>query len=252
MIVAIANVLDAEQLSHVRGLLAQGEYIDGKQTAGWHARLVKHNRQLAGGGPARQANAIVRGALLENEVFRAAVLPRRLRNMLFSRYEGGNAYGAHVDDALMGSGPSAEDDGDRTRSDVSMTVFLSEPDSYDGGELVIETTGGEQTFKLEAGDAITYPSNTLHHVAEVSRGTREVAVSWAQSLVRSPEKREILFDLDTARRALFLPARGKELRVRPHVQEPRQPDAAVGGALTASSRLADGHRVEPGCAGRLR
>lgn len=203
MIVAIANVLDVEQLCEVRQLLAQGEYVDGTQTAGWHARLVKDNRQLAGGGPARQANAIVRKALLENEVFRAAVLPRHLRNMLFSRYEDGNAYGAHVDDALMGAGPSAEGDGERMRSDVSMTVFLSDPESYDGGELVIETTGGEQSFKLEAGHAVTYPSNTLHAVAEVTRGTREVAVSWAQSLVRSAEKREILFDLDTARRALF-------------------------------------------------
>lgn len=203
MIVAIANVLDAERLREVRQLLAQGEYVDGTQTAGWHARLVKDNRQLAGGGQARQANAIVRKALLENEVFRAAVLPRRLRGMLFSRYQGGNAYGAHVDDALMGAGPSAEDDGERMRSDVSMTVFLSDPESYDGGELVIETTGGEQSYKLPAGSLVAYPSTTLHRIAPVTDGVREVAVGWVQSLVRAPDCREILFDLDTARRAVF-------------------------------------------------
>jgi PKHD-type hydroxylase len=198
MIVPIANVLSAEQLQQVRGLLAQGNYVDGKQTAGWHAKLVKHNQQLAGGDVAAQADQIIREALLKHPVFDAAVRPQRLRGMLFSRYQGGNAYGAHVDDALMGAGQGA-----RMRSDVSMTVFLCDPQDYDGGELVIEGTGGEQSFKLEAGCVITYPSNTLHYVAEVTRGTREVAVSWAQSLVRSPEQREILFDLDTARRTLF-------------------------------------------------
>jgi PKHD-type hydroxylase len=199
MIVPIANVLSAEQLQQVRELLAQGNYVDGKQTAGWHAKLVKHNQQLAGGDVAAQADKIIRDALIAHPVFNAAVRPQRLRSMLFSRYQGGNAYGAHVDDALMGAGSG----GGRMRSDVSMTVFLSDPEDYDGGELVIEGTGGEQTFKLEAGCVITYPSNTLHYVAEVTRGTREVAVSWAQSLVRGPEQREILFDLDTARRTLF-------------------------------------------------
>jgi PKHD-type hydroxylase len=198
MIVPIANVLDSDGLQQVRDLLAQGQYVDGKQTAGWHAKLVKHNQQLAGGDVAAQADKIIREALLKHPVFDAAVRPQRLRSMLFSRYQGGNAYGAHVDDALMRAGQAG-----RMRSDVSMTVFLSDPQDYDGGELVIEGTGGDQSFKLEAGCVITYPSNTLHYVAEVTRGTREVAVSWAQSLVRSPEHREILFDLDTARRTLF-------------------------------------------------
>lgn len=197
MIICIANVLDAEQLRDVRALLAEGSYVDGRQTAGWHARLVKHNKQLAAGDTAGQASEIVRQALLKHEVFRAAVQPRHLRAMLFSRYEPGMDYGAHVDDALMGR------EGERMRSDVSMTVFLSEADAYDGGELVMETTGGEQSYKLDAGSAIVYPSNTLHRVAPVTRGVREVAVSWAQSLVRAPEQREILFDLDTARRELF-------------------------------------------------
>lgn len=197
MIVCVANVLSAEQLDEVRGLLAQGEYVDGRQTAGWHARLVKNNRQLSGGDTAARASKTIHAALMANEVFRAAVQPKRLRPMLFSRYESGMNYGSHVDDALMGR------DGDKLRSDVSMTVFLSEPEAYTGGELVIGGTGGEQAYKLAAGAAVVYPSNTLHRVAPVTEGVREVAVSWAQSLVRAPEHREILFDLETARRGLF-------------------------------------------------
>jgi PKHD-type hydroxylase len=197
MIVCIANVLDSGQLQEVRALLGEGAYVDGRQTAGWHARLVKHNKQLAAGDAAARAGEIVHKALMDHEVFRAAVQPRHLRAMLFSRYEPGMDYGAHVDDALMGRA------GERMRSDVSMTVFLSDAASYDGGELVMETTGGEQSYKLDAGAAVVYPSNTLHRVAPVTQGVREVAVSWAQSLVRGAEQREILFDLDTARRSLF-------------------------------------------------
>ncbi|RDD62401.1 Fe2+-dependent dioxygenase [Ferruginivarius sediminum] len=197
MILCIANVLSPEQLGEVRRLLGEGTHVDGKQTAGWHARLVKHNTQLAATDTATKASDIVRKALMGNEVFRAAVQPRQLRAMLFSRYEPGMEYGAHVDDALMGR------DGERMRSDVSMTVFLADADSYEGGELVMETTGGEQSYKLDAGAAIIYPSNTLHRVAPVTGGVREVAVSWAQSLIRAPEQREILLDLDTARRSLF-------------------------------------------------
>lgn len=197
MIVCIADVLSAEQVREVRELLAKGSYIDGKQTAGWHARLVKDNSQLADGDVATRASTIVHTALMESAVFQAAVRPRHLRGMLFSSYGGGQTYGSHVDDALMRT------DSGTMRSDVSMTVFLNEPESYTGGELVIEGPGGEQTYKLDAGSVITYPSTTLHHVAPVTSGTREVAVSWAQSFVRAPEHREILFDLDTARRSLF-------------------------------------------------
>lgn len=197
MIVPIANVLDAETLQQVRELLAQGTFVDGKQTAGWHARQVKNNAQLQSGETARQASALIHRALSNSAVFTAAVRPRHIRPMLFSRYSGGQNYGAHVDDALMGSGETL------TRSDVSLTVFLSDAESYTGGELVIEGTGGEQSFKLDAGSVITYPSNTLHYVAPVTSGTREVAVTWVESLVRDPAHREMLFDLDTARRNLF-------------------------------------------------
>jgi len=197
VIVPIADVLDGETLNQVRELLAQGTYIDGKQTAGWHARLVKNNSQMKGSQTSQRASTILHDALMRSEVFKAAVRPHHVRPMMFSRYSGGQNYGAHVDDAIMGRGD------DVTRSDVSLTVFLSDANAYEGGELVIEGTGGEQTFKLDAGSVITYPSNTLHYVAPVTSGTREVAVSWAQSLVRDPQHREMLFDLDSARRGLF-------------------------------------------------
>ena len=197
MIVPIANVLDADTLAKVRDLLAQGTFVDGKQTAGWHARAVKNNEQLQSGETARQASALIHEALARSAVFTAAVRPRHIRPMLFSRYSGGQNYGAHVDDALMGSGDNL------TRSDVSLTVFLNDAASYEGGELVIDGTGGEQRFKLDAGSVISYPANTLHYVAPVTAGTREVAVTWVQSLVRDPAHREMLFDLDSARRSLF-------------------------------------------------
>ena len=197
MIVPIAQVLSPAQLEEVRARLDQGTYVDGKQTAGWHARLVKDNQQAAASDSARQAGDIVREALRANEVFTAAVRPKILRPPLFSRYSDGQSYGAHVDDAIMRA------DGATIRTDVSITVFLNDPDAYEGGDLVIEGTGGEQSFKLEAGAAIAYPSHTLHYVAPVTRGRREVAVTWAQSLIRNAEHREILFDLDTARRTLF-------------------------------------------------
>lgn len=197
MVICIAGVLSAEDLSQIRASLDRGRFVDGRETAGWHARLVKRNEQAkVGSEPARKAGEAVAAALTRHEVFRAAVLPRTVRPILFSRYHDGMAYGAHVDDAIMGTGAPA-------RSDVSVTVFLNDPADYDGGELVMETTGGEQAYKLEAGSAIAYPSTTLHRVEPVTRGARLVGVTWVQSFVRDAESREILFDLDTTRRTLF-------------------------------------------------
>jgi len=196
MILCLANVLDRRALGAVRAGLDAAAFADGRRTAGWSARLVKDNRQAEADAAARLGPEVVR-ALEANEVFRLGVLPKAIRPVLFSRYEPGMAYGAHVDDAIMG------DDGERARSDVAVTVFLSDPADYDGGELVIETTGGEHAYKLDAGDAIAYAATTLHRVEPVTRGCRQVAVTWVQSLVRSAERQEILFDLDTARRAVF-------------------------------------------------
>lgn len=196
MILCLADLLNADELTAVRKCLDQGTFVDGRRTAGWHAKLVKNNRQLEPGPIARQAGEIVQGALLRNDVFQAGVLPHSVRPPMFTRAGVGEGYGPHVDDALMAERP-------RLRSDASVTVFLSAPEGYDGGELVIDATGGEQSFKLSAGSAVIYPSTSLHRVEPITSGERDVAVTWVQSLVRSGEKREILFDLDRARRAIF-------------------------------------------------
>lgn len=197
MILCLADVLTAEAVADVLSLTAEGAWTDGTRTAGWAAREVKRNRQLAKGTAAAEAATIVRAGLEAHQVFRAASLVRRMRDPMFARYEAGEEYGLHVDDALMGSGP------DPLRTDLSVTVFLSPPSAYDGGELVLDSPAGEQTIKLDAGSAVLYPSTFLHRVAPVTRGERRVAVTWVQSLVRSAEQRAILFDLDQARRDLF-------------------------------------------------
>jgi len=197
MILCIADVLSAADLAEIRRLLDDAAFQDGRKTAGWHARKVKRNEQVdPASRTARTAGERIAAALEVNPVFTAGVQPRAIRPLLFSRYGEGMEYGPHVDDAIMGSKQ-------RVRSDVSVTVFLNAPEEYDGGALVIESAGGEQSFKLPAGHAIAYPSTTLHRVERVTRGTRLVAVTWVQSLVRSADDREILFDLDMARRALF-------------------------------------------------
>ncbi|MDZ7828703.1 MAG: Fe2+-dependent dioxygenase [Halofilum sp. (in: g-proteobacteria)] len=198
MILCIGEVLDDEALQRVRGELEQVEFRDGRETAGWHARTVKRNTQASGRDArvARLRDEI--GATLERHaLFNMATRPRRITPVLFSRYEPGMEYGAHVDDAVMNSpeGP--------IRTDISFTLFLCDPDDYDGGELVTDTTAGEQSWKLPAGALVLYPSSTLHRVNPVARGQRVAAVGWVQSQVRDPAQREILFDLDTTRRRLF-------------------------------------------------
>lgn len=197
VILCIAEVLSAEELSKIQHLGERGEFIDGKLTAGWHARKVKNNMQMRGSDVLQEMTAAVMAALKRNELFQMAARPKTIRAPLFSRYDAGMSYGTHTDNAVM-TGQSQP-----MRTDLSMTIFLSSPDSYEGGELVIESTQGEQAFKLDAGAMVLYPSSTLHRVETVSSGSRFVAVSWVQSLVRSPEQREMLFDLDTARRTLF-------------------------------------------------
>ncbi|MFM7427496.1 MAG: Fe2+-dependent dioxygenase [Elainella sp.] len=196
MILCIADLLTPTELDWLTAQLATAAFIDGKATAGWHARLVKHNTQLEpGSAVASEAKSLVLAALERHALFQMAALPRLIRPPLFSRYEPGMSYGSHVDNALMGE--------PLMRSDLSFTLFLSSPTDYDGGELVIETTQGEEAFKLEAGAMVIYPSSTLHRVEPVTAGVRLVAVSWVQSLIRSAEERGILFDLDTARQAIF-------------------------------------------------
>jgi PKHD-type hydroxylase len=194
MQIVIANVLSAEEVGIVRAALKRARFVDGRATAGFAARLVKNNRQAAGSDRSLETiRKLVTARILDNELFRLAARPKALSTLLFSRYETSMHYGSHVDDALI----------DGMRSDVSFTLFLSDPDSYDGGELVIESAAGEEIYKLAPGSLIAYPSTTLHRVADVTRGSRLAAVGWARSFIRNAAERELLFDLDTARRQLF-------------------------------------------------
>lgn len=198
MILCLGEVLSAEQLERVRSALDHGNFEDGRKTAGWHARLVKNNEQMSRGDATSQTlREEVEKALTDHPVFQMAVRPAKMTSILFSRYRDGMTYGNHVDDPIMGSGQG------RIRTDISFTLFLDEPESYDGGELVTDTTAGEQSYKLPAGSAVIYPSSTLHRVEPVSRGQRRVAIGWIQSTIRDPAQREVLFDVDTARRQLF-------------------------------------------------
>ena len=197
MILQIQDILDADQLSRISAALAYGEFEPGRETAGWAAEGVKHNLQLyPQGTPAEEAQNVITQAVTRSAEFGMAARPKSMRPALFARYEPGMEYGLHLDDPMMG-GPTP------MRTDVAFTVFLSEPTDYDGGELVIEGAYGSQSYKLAAGSLVLYPSSSLHRVTPVTRGIRLVAVSWVQSMVRDPARRQILYDLDKARRALF-------------------------------------------------
>jgi PKHD-type hydroxylase len=194
MQIVIANVLSATELKTARSALERARFVDGRATAGFSARTIKRNTQADGGDRSLDTvRKLIAERILGNELFRLAVRPKALTPLLFSRYGKGMRYGTHVDDALMGG----------LRTDVSFTLFLSDPKSYAGGELVLESAAGEDAIKLEAGSLVTYPSTTLHRVNDVTRGERLAAVGWVRSLVRDPARREMLFDLDTARRQMF-------------------------------------------------
>lgn len=197
MIFTIPNVLTSEELKEINSNLASGEFVDGKLTAGWNAKLVKNNQQLKKKTPlGTQLTQQVKSALNRNKLFQTAIRPKSIHSLLFSRYEEGMSYGSHVDNAIM------QNNG-MWRTDISFTLFLNSPREYEGGELTIEGTDSEKSYKLEAGSAIVYPSTSLHCVNEVTRGSRLVSVGWVQSLIRDASDREILFDLETARRVIF-------------------------------------------------
>ncbi|MBT3021797.1 MAG: Fe2+-dependent dioxygenase [Candidatus Thiodiazotropha sp. (ex Lucina aurantia)] len=201
MLVEIDDLLQQAQLDKIDQILAQAEFVDGKLTAGKAAQRVKNNQELK--GEPRQMELLIRiltSAMANNAIFRSAVLPYRMADPIFARYQPGMTYGDHVDDPLMGLS------GQRFRSDVSMTIFLREPETYEGGELVVRTTFGEKRVKLPAGSAVIYPSASLHHVAEVTKGERLVALAWIQSYVRDPAQRELLYELDQAREHLLATA----------------------------------------------
>jgi PKHD-type hydroxylase len=194
MILCIQSILTPAVLAEFRAALPRLSWVDGAGTAGWHAKLVKKNLQAAKDDAlAETLRQRVLEGLHASELFKLAAWPRTAGSPLISRYDTGMEYGLHIDDALMGP----------LRSDISYTIFLSDPASYDGGELALISPVGEQRFKLPEGGMVLYPSTALHKVLPIGRGVRHAAVGWVQSLVRDPARREILFDLETARRGLF-------------------------------------------------
>lgn len=198
MLICIENLIDEATVVRLRGWLAEATFEDGRATAGGDARRVKRNEQVSS-DPDRpdprleEMQDLVTDLLRANDLFAAAALPSKILPPLFSRYAPGMSYGTHMDNAMMG----------KMRIDLSVTLFLSDPSDYDGGELVIDfSTAGERAIKLPAGSAVLYATTALHRVAEVTRGQRLAMVTWIRSLVREPAKREILLDLKTAHHQL--------------------------------------------------
>jgi PKHD-type hydroxylase len=193
MLLHVPGVLTPSQVAQVRQTIDSGEWIDGRATVGEQGAKVKFNRQLAEGDALSQRwGAVILQALEANPLFMSAALPLRYVPPLFNRYEGGEQYGLHIDGAVRGV-PGTQR---RLRTDLSCTLFLSTPDSYDGGELEVVDTFGTHDVKLPAGDLILYPASSLHRVAPVTRGVRVSAFFWVQSMVRDDAQRTLLFELD--------------------------------------------------------
>lgn len=194
MLLQLESVCSDAEVRTLRELIQRGDnFQDGKATAGRAARQVKSNEQLASGAEIDTVRRIVGKALHGHQLYTAFAQPKAITRMLVSRYTQGMEYGTHVDDALMGG----------RRTDLSFTLFLTPPQDYEGGELIIEDMGGENAVKLDAGNAVIYPTGALHRVAPVISGQRLAVVGWIRSLVRRADQREILFDLDVTSRAIF-------------------------------------------------
>lgn len=185
----IDNLLPPDLCDTLAAVLGTAEFVDGRASAGWTASPVKKNEQAAFDLAVEECRERVQTALLGHETFQIFAFPKHIIGPAFARYRPGDHYGAHTDDAIMGG----------VRTDISFTIFLSDPQSYDGGELVIETAAGVDTVKAARGSLFAYPAVTLHRVAPVTRGERLVAIGWVRSYVRAAEAREILFDLERVR-----------------------------------------------------
>ena len=209
MLLQIPDVLGAEQLAQCRAALEGAEWVDGRVTAGFQSARAKDNLQVPEGHPAAvQCGETIVSALGRNTLFLSAALPLRVFPPLFNLYRSGQAFGTHVDNAIRQVPGTPY----RIRTDLSATLFLSGPDEYDDGELVVEDTYGAHAVKLAAGDMILYPATSLHHVRPVTRGTRIGSFFWIQSMVADDGKRTILFDLDSAIRSL-----GRDLPDAPEI-----------------------------------
>jgi len=197
MLNRLEAVLDSRQVETAKQLMRHGRFVDGILSAGMAAQRVKHNEELSlKDQQLADLNNLVMGSLVRHPVYSSAAMPKKVAAPYYARYTQGMSYGEHVDDPVMGQG-------DIYRSDLSVTIFLSDPADYEGGELLIQTDFGEQRVKLPAGDAVLYPSSSIHRVSEVTSGERLVAVSWIQSLVRDPDKRALLHELNQARETLL-------------------------------------------------
>lgn len=196
MLVQVPDVLTREEVRHCRQVLEQSPWVDGRATAGDQAAKTKNNLQIpVDSQEARALGEIVLNALARNPTYNSAVLPLRVLPPMFNRYDPGMTFGAHVDNSIRtvpGSG------GMRMRADVSTTIFLTDPDEYDGGELLVEDTYGAHSVKLPAGHMVVYPASSLHRVVPVTRGSRWGSFFWAQSLVKDEGVRTMLYDLDVA------------------------------------------------------
>ena len=199
MLTVIPDLLDLATVQRVRTLIDAAQWIDGNVTSGHQSALAKRNMQLPEEAPeSQQAGQIILEALGRSPLFIAAALPLTIFPPLFNSYEGGQAFGVHVDNAVRVQTGT----GFRVRSDLSITVFLEDPQSYDGGELTVETNFGVQQVKLPAGHAVLYPSSSLHRVEPVTRGRRIASFFWLQSMVRDDAARQMMFDLDSSIQAL--------------------------------------------------
>lgn len=195
MLITIPGVLSPEQVRHCRAVLDAAEWVDGRVTAGYQGVRVKENEQIQEASPvARDLGDVVLAALERNPLFISAALPAVVYPPMFNRYSGGGHFGAHVDNAIR----LIPGTGRKLRTDVSSTLFLADPEEYDGGELQIEDTYGTQSVKLAAGDMVVYPSTSLHRVTPVTRGARIACFLWTQSMIRDDAKRALLFDMDSA------------------------------------------------------
>jgi PKHD-type hydroxylase len=198
MVIAIPDLLMPPEVARIRATIDAADWVDGNVTSGHQSALAKKNEQLPEySAAAREAGAIVLAALQRSPLFIAAALPAKIFPPLFNRYAGGDNFGTHVDNAVRMRGTDL-----RVRSDLSATLFLAEPESYDGGELIVEDRYGAQSVKLPAGHMLLYTASSLHRVEPVTRGVRVASFFWVQSMIRDDGERRILFDLDNAVRSV--------------------------------------------------
>lgn len=194
MLISIPDVLTPAQVADARKILEAGEWVDGRVTAGHQGVRVKDNMQLpVDSAAAREVGRMILQALGTNPLFMSAALPLHVLPPMFNRYSGGQTFGTHVDGAIR-----TLPNGQRIRTDVSSTLFFTDPDEYDGGDLIVEDTYGSKSVKLPAGHMIVYPSTSLHKVTPVTRGARLCSFFWTQSMVRDDARRALLFDMDVA------------------------------------------------------